>query len=111
MRVPAHCILPYRTVKPPFGRHRRRGSAPSQLSISEEEFSGIQKRSSVTPEIVDRQPVLSSYFLSLRLRCLLAAKTPLIRLASRLLYTQNCLPGRLELSGDLGNGSSIIQPL
>lgn len=26
MRVPAHCILPYRTVK----SHLRRGSAPSQ---------------------------------------------------------------------------------
>ena len=82
----------------------------AMMSISEDDFSRIQKRISVTSEIVDRLTGPFLVFFVVASRCLLAAEISLMRLASRLSYTQNCLPGRLELSGYLGNGCSIIQP-
>ena len=69
-----------------------------------------QKTSSVTSEIGGTAAAVSLYFVRLRL----AAGSPQIEksagLTSGFPYTQNCLPGSLELSRNFGNGDTGIQP-
>ena len=62
--------------------------------------------------LVERPAGRLVVFLFVASRCQLAAKekSP-TGLTSRLSYTQNCLPGSLELSRYLGNRGTGVQPL